>query len=81
MYTVIRFAKFGTCTVESVNGTLVEDKMRRINDECAHFRVNKYPKYTHYGASAIYIISLTHTKRITVYEAKPVPSLRLFIGE
>jgi endo-1,4-beta-D-glucanase Y len=31
-YTVNRFvwvsAKFGTCTVESVNGTLVEDKMR-----------------------------------------------------
>jgi hypothetical protein len=35
--TVIRFvgasAKFGTCTVVSVNGTLVEDKMRRFKDE------------------------------------------------
>ncbi len=35
--TVNRFvwvsAKFGTCTVVSVNGTLVDDKMRRFKDE------------------------------------------------
>ncbi len=55
-YTVIRFvwvsAKFGTCTVVSVNGTLVEDKMRRFKGESAHFSFNKCPIYTHDGASA-----------------------------
>ncbi len=35
-----------------VNGTLVEDKMRRFNCECEHFRFNKCPIYTHDGASA-----------------------------
>ncbi len=54
--TVIRFlwvsAKFGTCTVVSLNGTLVEDKMRRFKGECAHFSFNKCPIYTHDGAGA-----------------------------
>ncbi len=40
-HTVIRFAwvsaKFDTCTIVSVNGTLVEDKMRRFKGDCAHF--------------------------------------------
>ncbi len=36
----------------SVNGTLVEDKMRRFKGECEHFRFNKCPIYTHDGASA-----------------------------
>jgi hypothetical protein len=44
-------AKFGTCTVVSVNGTLVEDKMRRFKGECAHFSFNKCPIYTHDSAS------------------------------
>ncbi len=35
-----------------VNGTLVEDKMRRFKGECAHFSFNKCPIYTHDGASA-----------------------------
>jgi hypothetical protein len=35
-----------------VNGTLVEDKMRRFKGECEHFRINKCPIYTHDGASA-----------------------------
>ncbi len=35
-----------------VNGTLVEDKMRRFRGECDHFRLNKCPIYTHDGASA-----------------------------
>ncbi len=35
-----------------VNGTLVEDKMRRFQGECEHFRFNKCPIYTHDGASA-----------------------------
>jgi hypothetical protein len=54
--TVIRFewvsAKFGTCTVVSANGTLVEDKMRRFKVDCAHFIFNKCPIYTHDSASA-----------------------------
>jgi hypothetical protein len=55
-YTVIRLlwvgAKFSTCTVVRVNGTLVEDKMRRFKGECEHFRFNNCPIYTHDGASA-----------------------------
>jgi hypothetical protein len=55
-YTVIRFvstrAIFDTCTVVSVNGTPVEDKMRRFKGECAQFRFNKCPIFTHDGASA-----------------------------
>ena len=34
-----------------VNGTLVEDKMRRFKGECEHFSFNKFPIYTHDGAS------------------------------
>ncbi len=55
-YTVIRFlrvsAKFGSCTVVSVNGTRVEDKMRRFKGKCAQFSFNRCPIYTHDGASA-----------------------------
>ncbi len=36
----------------SVNGTLVEDKMRRFKGECAHFSFNKCLIYPHDGASA-----------------------------
>ncbi len=36
----------------SVNGTLVEDKMRRFKGECAHFWFNNCFFYTHDGASA-----------------------------
>jgi hypothetical protein len=36
----------------SVNGTGVEDKMRRFKGECAHFSFKKCPTYTHEGASA-----------------------------
>jgi hypothetical protein len=56
LHTVIRLlcvsAKFNTCTVVRVNGTLVEDKMRRFKGECEHFRFNKCPIYTHDGAGA-----------------------------
>ncbi len=55
-YTVIRFLwvsdKFSTCIVVRVNGTLVEDKVRRFKGECEHFSFNKCPIYTHDGASA-----------------------------
>ncbi len=35
-----------------VNGTLVEDKMRRFKGEWGQFSFNKCPFYTHDGASA-----------------------------
>ncbi len=52
MFCLETSAKFGTCTVVSVNGTLVEDKMLRFKDACAHFIFNKCAIYTHDGASA-----------------------------
>jgi hypothetical protein len=45
-------AKFGTCTVVNVNGTLVENKILRLNIEWAPFSFNKYPMYAHDSASA-----------------------------
>jgi hypothetical protein len=45
-------AKFGTFTVDSVNGTLVKDKMYRFQDEYAHFSFKKCPIYTRDVASA-----------------------------
>jgi hypothetical protein len=67
LYTVIHFvwvsAKFGTCTVGSVNETLVEDKLRRFKGEYAHFSFNKCPIYTHDGASAKFSTN-SHTKQI-----------------
>jgi hypothetical protein len=45
-------AKFGTCTVVSVNGILVEAKMCTFTLECTHFIFNKCPIYTHDGAIA-----------------------------
>ena len=44
--------KFGTCTVVSVNGILVEDKMCTFTLESPHFVFNKCPIYTHDGACA-----------------------------
>ncbi len=48
----------------SINGTLVEDKMRRFKGECEHFIFNKCPIYTHDGASAKF--STNSQERITV---------------
>jgi hypothetical protein len=48
---VLPSAKFGTCTVVSVNGTLVEDKMRTFKGECACLSFDKCPVYTHDGAN------------------------------
>ncbi len=45
-------AKFGTCTVVSVNETRVEAKMCTFTLESTHFIFNKCPIYTHDGASA-----------------------------
>jgi hypothetical protein len=64
-YTLIRFVttsiKFGTCTVVSINGTLLEDKMRRFQGECAHFGFNKCLIYTHHSASAKFNIDSHET--------------------
>ncbi len=38
----------------SVNGTLVEDKMRRFKGECGQYSFNKCLIYTHDGASATF---------------------------
>ncbi len=68
---VIRFmwvsAKFGTCTVMSVNGALVEDKIRRFKGECAHFSFKNFP----FTLTTVQVpnLALTHTKRITVTQA------------
>ncbi len=81
--TVIRFlwvcAKFGTCTVVSVNGTLVEDKMRRLKGECAHFSFNKCPIYTHDGASAKLSTNSHETDTSAVDHFKASPSTWLSI--
>ncbi len=45
-------AKFGTCTVVGLNGTLVEAKMFTLTLECTHFFFNKCPIETHNGANA-----------------------------
>jgi hypothetical protein len=42
---------FGTCTVVSVNGTLIEDKMCTFKGQYAQFSFNKCPIYTDGGAS------------------------------
>jgi hypothetical protein len=44
-------AKFGTCTVMGLNGTLVEAKMFTFTLECTHFIFSKCPIQTHDGAN------------------------------
>ncbi len=45
----------------SVNGTFVENKMRRFKGECVHFRFNKCPIYIHDGANAKFSINSHET--------------------
>ncbi len=63
--TVIRFvrvsAKFGICTVVSVNETHVKAKMCTFTLESTHFIFNKCPIYTHDGASAKLSTNLQET--------------------
>ncbi len=61
---------FGTCTVVSVNGTLVEDKMRGFKGECAHFSFNKCPIYTQDGASAKFSTNSQETDNSVVLASK-----------
>ncbi len=60
-------AKFGTCTVVSVKGTLVEDKMCVFTLESTHLIFNKFPIYTHDGASAKFSINSHETDYSAVY--------------
>ncbi len=68
--TVIRFvwvsSKCGTCTVVSVNGTLVEDKMRRFKGEWPHFIASISVSFT---LITVHVpnVALVETKRITVW--------------
>ncbi len=70
VHTVIRFvstnAKFGTCTVVSVNGTLAEDKMRRFEGERADFSFKKCPIETHDCASAKFSTNSQETNNSAV---------------
>ncbi len=68
---VIRFgrvsAKFGTCTVVSVNETVVEEKMCTFTLESTQFIFNKCPTYTDDGARSKFstnMISSTITKMV-----------------
>jgi hypothetical protein len=74
--TVIRFvwvsAKFGTCTVVSVNGTLIEAKICTFTLESTHFLFNKCPIYTHDGASAK-LSDNSHETDYSVYCTVPLP--------
>jgi hypothetical protein len=58
-------AKFGTCTVESVNGTVVAAKMCTFTLESTHFIFNKCLLYTHDSASA----KISINSHETVYSA------------
>ncbi len=73
--TVIRFvwvsARYGTCTVESVNWTLVAAKMCTFTLESTHFIFDKCPIYTHDGVSAKFSIN-SHE---TVYSVVARPTL------
>jgi hypothetical protein len=57
-------AKFGTCTVVSVNGTLVEGKMCTFTLEPAHFIFTSVP----FTLTTVQVpnLALVETKRITV---------------
>ncbi len=69
-YTVIRFvlvsAKFDTCTVVTVNETLVEAKMCTFTLEFMHFIFNKCLIYTHDCVSALFSTSWDETDYCTV---------------
>jgi hypothetical protein len=60
----------------SVNGTLVEDKMRRFKGEYAHFSFNKCPIYTHDGAGAKFSTNSHETdnsaRTLSIYICSPV---------
>jgi hypothetical protein len=74
VHTVIRFvsvsAKFGTYTVVSVSGTLVESKMCTFTLESTHFFFNKCPIYINDGATAQFSTNSHETDYSAVPERK-----------
>jgi hypothetical protein len=71
-HTVIRFvrvsAKFETGIVVSVNGTLVEDKMRRCKGECTLYTLYVAATRVPFTLTTVQVpnLALTHMKRVTV---------------
>ncbi len=55
-----------------VNGTQVEDKMRRFKGECAKFIFNRCPIYTHDSASAKFSINSQETDNSVVVRADEI---------
>ncbi len=72
---MIRFvrvsAKFGTCTVVSINGTLFEAIMCTFTLESTHFIFHKGPIYTHDGASAKFTTNSHETDYSVGTEGRP----------
>ncbi len=56
----------------SVNGTLVEDKVRRFKGECAQFSLNKCSVPFTLTTVQVPYLALSHTKRITVQSVYPI---------
>jgi hypothetical protein len=59
----------------SVYETLVEDKMRRLKGECAHFSFSKCHIYTHDGASANFSTNSHETDNSVGNAALLVPAV------
>ncbi len=62
----------------TVNGTLVEDKMRRFKGECAHFSFNKCSIYTHDGASAKFNTN-SHETDNSALQSSTIPLHHMFL--
>ncbi len=73
----------------SVNGTQVEDKMRRFKGECAQFSFNRCPIYTHDGTSVKFSTNSQETDNsvglywlnligLSLVYADPVPRLNVY---
>ncbi len=60
----------------SVNGTQVEDKMRRFKGECAQFSFNRYPIYILDGASVKFNTNSQETDNRVFWE-KPKKIARI----
>ncbi len=65
----------------SVNGTLVEDKMRGFKGECAHFSFNKNPIYTHDSASAKFSTNSQETDNSVVSKNPSVQKFKFDLNK
>jgi hypothetical protein len=59
----------------SVNGTLIEDNMRRFKGEFAHFSFNKCLIYTHDGASAKFSTNSQEADNSVVFNSRDFSSV------